>query len=178
MSRALAALVLCIAVAVSARGAPVAEAPPTLPTTFYGSVTLDGSPAPDGVTISARSGLSVLATATVFSSGWLSGLYRIDVPCAEGAAISFSAAASALSPSASCAPGSVVQLDLNGSAATATSTATATLTASPTTSPTAGTTASPMATSTATATATRTATATQTTTPERRGRAYLPIVIR
>ena len=116
---------------------------PVFPTTFAGTVSIDGVPAPDGTTITALDSDDV-SWATATTSG---GSYNMDVPAT-------------MPVTEPCFPGGTISFTCDGASATETGTASGglkdlNLTCGPIASPTA----------TVTATVTATATATPTTPP-------------
>jgi hypothetical protein len=80
---------------------------PVFPTTFAGTVTIDGQPAPDGTTISAIGSDSV-TWATTTTSG---GSYSMDVPAT-------------MPVTAPCFPGGTISFQCDGVSATETGSAT------------------------------------------------------
>ena len=138
--------------------------PPSVPMTLYGTLTLTGSPAPDGILITAIISGTQVASAAVFTLGGQPGAYAMTVPGDDpdtpgvqggdpGALVSFNVSNYVISQTMTWTSGAVVNLNLTGSSPTNTPTPTHTPTPSPT------------ATQTATSTNTATATATRTTTP-------------
>jgi hypothetical protein len=80
---------------------------PVFPTTFAGTVTIDGQPAPDGTTISAV-GSDAVTWATATTSG---GSYNMDVPAT-------------MPVTAPCFPGGTISFQCDGVSATETGSAT------------------------------------------------------
>ena len=148
-------------------------APPLLPFTVYGTVTLGGSPAPVGAVVHAViSGTQVAAT-TVFTSGAQSGLYQMNVPAdnpstsaieggQNGWTVTFAVTGYVIAETAIWNSGGVVNLNLTGDAPTNTPTATSTHTPTHTPTPTSTPTMTPTQTATSTSTPTRTPTRTPT----------------
>jgi len=113
---------------------------PVFPTTFAGTVTVDGAPAPDGTTITALDSDGV-SWATATTSG---GSYNMDVPatmpvsepCFPGGTISFTCDGASAAETGS-ATGGLKDLNLTcGPIASPTPTATVTPEATPTVEPT------------------------------------------
>jgi len=80
---------------------------PVFPTTFAGTVTIDGAPAPDGTTISAI-GSDAVTWATTTTSG---GSYSMDVPAT-------------MPVTEPCFPGGTISFTCDGASATETGSAT------------------------------------------------------
>lgn len=115
---------------------------PVFPTTFAGTVTIDGAPAPDGTTITALDSEGV-SWATASTSG---GSYNMDVPAT-------------MPVSEPCFPGGTISFTCDGASATETGSATGglkdlNLTCGPIASPTATVTVVPTVQPTPTATPT------------------------
>jgi len=151
--------------------------PPTLPMTVYGTVTLNGSLAPDGTIVRAVISSTQVATANVFTSGGQSGLYEMNVPADDpdtaeidggqpGQTVTFAVTGYVIAQTTTWNSGAVVNLNLTGDTPTnmPTSTQTPTATATPTHTPTVtgGPTSTPTRTPTGTLTATSTPTPTRT----------------
>ena len=128
---------------------PSQAAPPTLPAAFFGTVTIDGRPAADGLFLEVRiAGISFATTQIVSVSGQ-SGYYSLQVPgddpdtplIVEGGRendrISFFLGTVALAPTGTWNEGALIALNISGSAIP-TPTPTATVTpGGPTLTPTA-----------------------------------------
>ncbi len=106
-------------------------APPLLPTTLTGRLTLNGVPAADGTVITALLNGTELASATVYSFGGTTGRYVLIVPGddpdtlgqieggTQGQRISFGISGGTIAETANWAAGSLVQLDLTANPTTA-----------------------------------------------------------
>ena len=154
-------------------GSPLAytpPSPPSLPMRLYGTLTLNGSPAPNGTLVTAVISGTQVASAAVFTFNSQPGTYTMTVPSDDpntpgiqggdpGALVSFNVSNYVISQTVTWTSGAVVNLNLTGESPTDTPTATHTPTATNTATP------SPTATQTATSTNTATATATRTATP-------------
>jgi len=174
--------------------------PPTLPMTVYGTVTLNGSLAPDGISVRAVISSTQVATANVFTSGGQSGLYQMNVPADDpnteeieggqpGQTVTFAVTGYVIAQTTTWTSGAVVNLNLTGDTPTNTPTPTKTQTPTrtPTNTPTSTSTRTPTATTpTPTRTPTRTATPTGTLSPTPTGtsspsgqrKLYLPLIRR
>ena len=162
------ALLLALAL-ITAIIAPIGSAgPPPLPSSFYGYVTLDGSPAPEGMLVAAGHGGTIyVQTQVIALDGTEDTYYSLNVPGDEsdtpgieggspGEEISFWIGGELADQTGTWMSGSNVALDLTASGAsptftptpTATATTTATSTAEPTHTPTSGPTHTPTATPT------------------------------
>lgn len=108
-------------------GAGSASAQPTPPTRFFGTVTLNGQPAPNGATVQARVGSNNCGTGSVTSAG-SSSSYVVDVLSAttqpgcgtDGATVSFTVNGAPASQTGTFQTGAFVSLNLTAQAATPT----------------------------------------------------------
>ncbi|MBI2760346.1 MAG: hypothetical protein HYX51_02835 [Chloroflexi bacterium] len=161
-----------LALSATALGPRSASAQPTPPARFFGTVTLNGQPAPNGATVQARVGTNNCGTGTVTAAGATSN-YVVDVASVstmpgcgtDGATVTFTVSGAPAAQTGTFQTGAFISLNLVATAATATPTATATATRTATATATATRTATATATATRTATATATPTRTPTTAP-------------
>jgi len=146
---------------------------PPLPHTFWGVLTLDGTPAPDGTVVSAYLDGGLAVTATV-SDGGQSGWYQLILANGQnGQVVTFGVTGYVIPQTGVWTSGAITELNLTANHPTATATSTATRT--PTRTPTATATRTP--TPTRTSTVTPTPTRTPTSRPGSSGNAiYLPLV--
>ncbi len=123
-------------------GAGSASAQPTPPTRFFGTVTLNGQPAPNGATVQARVGTNNCGTGTVTAAG-SSSSYVVDVLSAttqpgcgtDGATVSFTVNGAPASQTGTFQTGAFVSLNLTAQAATPTPSPTPARTATPSPTP-------------------------------------------
>jgi hypothetical protein len=161
----------------------VAEAVPPIPSSFYGTVKLNGSNVPDGTKVSAWiGGVKYAETETTIWEG--DSVYSIEVPGddpetpgkdggVEGETIVFKIASYTANQTGTWHSGTNVELNLTAAEGTVTVTPTSTLTPTPTNTP--GRTPTPTRTPTTTPT-TRTPTPTPTLRPGHK--VYLPLLLK
>ena len=122
---------------------PSIDAPPLPPARFYGTLTLDGSLAPDGTAIDVMIDGVVYATTTVFTYQGQGGLYLIDVPAddpatppkeggQEGDIVAFAVTGYSIPQTGIWQSGAVTILNLSGLSISASSTPTPSHTLTPT----------------------------------------------
>src|SRR6266498_199908 len=117
------AAAVALLAASTALGSHAASAQPTPPTRFFGTVTLNGQPAPSGATVQARVGTNACGTATVTASGGTSN-YVVDVASAsttpgcgtDGATVTFTVNGVPASQSGTFQTGAFVTLNLTAAA--------------------------------------------------------------
>lgn len=106
---------LLLVVMLVGNGQPVYAQPPPIPHQFYGDVTIDGDPAPQGTTVSVYINGTEVASTTTDASGRYGYTPLVKVSGDNGATVQFYVAGATAQETCALSSGSVTRLDLSAS---------------------------------------------------------------